>query len=346
MQQITQHKKILAIQFKYLGDAVFITPALLAIKEQFPDAELHVLVAKEVAPILINISWITKVWAMPRTRGKLNFFETWPFVMSLRNENFERLVDLGGNDRAAVVSFLIGAKIRTAPVNSKKQLLKRVAFTQLIEAKSLPTPWVSRHLKLLSLAWNTPEPSSPHLSITSNPALADDAKKLLRSQTILCHVGASQSKKEWPIQNWIDLYKQATQKGYYLAFSAGTSNREQAIITEIKSRIPNANILPRINDLNLFLAVLNEAELVIAGDTGPLHFAAGLGIKILGLFACDNSIQEAAPNYQKHEYISSSPCTCIGKLAHFEACQSKKSCMSQISVGAVMTQLVSMNNKT
>ena len=343
--QLEPPQKILAIQFKYLGDAVFITPALLAIKEQFPNAELHVLVAKEVAPILINIPWITKVWAMPRTRGKLNLSETWPFIMSLRHESFERLVDFGGNDRAAAVSFLIGAKIRTAPTNTKKRLFKRIAFTQLIEDKSLPKPWVLRHLKLLSLAWSTPEPSSSHLNIIADPALADQAKKLLKNQTTLCHVGASQSKKEWPVQNWVELYKQATDKGYNITFSAGTSNREQAIVAEIKNRIPNANILPKINDLNLFLAVLNEAGLVIASDTGPLHFAAGLGIKILGLFACENSMQEAAPNYQKYEYVSFSPCSCIGELAHFKACQSKQSCMSQISVNSVLKQLVSIKSK-
>lgn len=342
---ISKSKKILAMQFKYLGDAVFITPALLAIKEQFPDAELHVLVAKEVAPILANIPWISKVWAMPRTRGKLNLSETWPFIMSLRHESFDRLVDFGGNDRAAVAAFLIGAKIRTAPTKTKKKLLKRVAYTQLIQDESLPKPWVLRHLKLLSLAWNTPEPSSSCLNIVSDPALTIQAKSFLKNKTILCHVGASQTKKEWPVKNWIELYEQATDRGYNITFSAGTSNREQAILAEIKSHIPNANILPKINDLNLFLAVLNEADLVIAGDTGPLHFAAGLGIKILGLFACENSMQEAAPNYKKHEYTSFSPCSCIGELAHFETCQNKQSCMSQISVNSVLKQLILIKNK-
>ena len=42
-------KKILAIQFKYFGDAVFLTPALLAIKDKFPSSEIHLLVAKEIA---------------------------------------------------------------------------------------------------------------------------------------------------------------------------------------------------------------------------------------------------------------------------------------------------------
>ena len=53
-------KKILAIQFKYFGDAVFLTPALLAIKDKFPSSEIHLMVAKEIAPIFNNLNYIKK----------------------------------------------------------------------------------------------------------------------------------------------------------------------------------------------------------------------------------------------------------------------------------------------
>ena len=66
-------KKILAIQFKYFGDAVFLAPALLGIKEKFPNSEIHLLVAKEIAPLFSNLNYIDKIWAVPRLRGKLNF---------------------------------------------------------------------------------------------------------------------------------------------------------------------------------------------------------------------------------------------------------------------------------
>jgi ADP-heptose:LPS heptosyltransferase len=46
--------KVLAIQFKYLGAAVILTPALKALANQIPNIELHVLVAAEIAPLLEN----------------------------------------------------------------------------------------------------------------------------------------------------------------------------------------------------------------------------------------------------------------------------------------------------
>lgn len=71
-------KKILAIQFKYFGDAVFLTPALVALKEKFPNSELHLLVAKEIAPVFNNLKYIDKIWAVPRSRAKLIFLNYFP----------------------------------------------------------------------------------------------------------------------------------------------------------------------------------------------------------------------------------------------------------------------------
>jgi heptosyltransferase-3 len=68
--------KILAIQFKYFGDAVLMVPALRAIWERWPDGALHVLVSEEVAPILDHSPWLNRVWAMPRQRGRDRFKQT------------------------------------------------------------------------------------------------------------------------------------------------------------------------------------------------------------------------------------------------------------------------------
>jgi heptosyltransferase-3 len=100
--------KILAIQFKYLGDAVLMTPALRAISNRFPKSALHVLVAEEVAPVLQFLPWLDRVWAFPRKRGKANLKQTWPLIRALRRERFDRSVDFVGNDRGA-------ALVRCAP---------------------------------------------------------------------------------------------------------------------------------------------------------------------------------------------------------------------------------------
>ena len=68
------------------------TPALKALKDSEPNIELHVLVAAEIAPLLKSIPWITKVWAMPRVRGKAQLSKSIPFVNALRKIHFDRSV--------------------------------------------------------------------------------------------------------------------------------------------------------------------------------------------------------------------------------------------------------------
>ena len=51
-------EKILALQFKYFGDAVLMTPALRALRGHFPAAEIHLLVPAELAPLFQHLPWL------------------------------------------------------------------------------------------------------------------------------------------------------------------------------------------------------------------------------------------------------------------------------------------------
>ena len=331
--------KILAIQFKYLGDAVFITPALQAIHHQYPDAEIHILVAAEVAPIFEHIPFVKKVWAFPRTRGKAKLKESLPLVRALRKEKFDLSIDFAGNDRGGILSLLVFAKSRLSAIDRYPTFLQKLAYTNTVQTGLLPTSWVKRHLKILSLLIGTSETSSPKMLIVANPKLASQAKHLLQEHQIICHLGTSQEKKEWPIPRWIEFYKLASEAGYKMAFSAGTNERERNLITELKKAVPAAFELPPINDLALYLSLLQEAQLVVSGDTGPLHFAAGLGKKVIGLFAVNDGVEHYAPIYKKNEVILGKPCTCLGDLAHLAICKSESPCMHSISAEQVFELL-------
>lgn len=340
------NKKILAIQFKYLGDAVFITPALFSLRQQYPEAEIHVLVAKEAAPLFTHISWINKVWAFPRIRGKSNILESWPIIHALRKEGFTKSVDFAGNDRGAIISLLIGAKNRLAGTSTPPKALHKIAYTQILAVEKLPISWVKRHLQMLFIGWQTPTLEEHKLIIQSNPDLASVAKTILQDHTIICHLGTSQPKKEWPIHKWHELYKLAKRADYKLAFSTGQNERERQLLVDLKTLAPDIFELPKTLDLEMFLAVLNQAELVIAGDTGPLHFASGLGTKVIGLFGTEDSVMHTAPIYKNNELIFGTPCICKNITPFTNTCQSPFPCMNSIKPKQVFTAINAHLNKT
>jgi len=337
--------RILIIQFKYLGDAVFITPALQALQAQYPSAEIHMLVSDDVAPMFEHATWIAKTWVLPRMRGKSKLFESWPVIKKIRNCNFDLSIDFVGNDRGALLSLLIHAKYRIAPLEKKQNLLRKFAYTKTIPTEHLTISWVKRHFELLQLSLNTPIPPNLKMLIASDPLCEDQAKSILKGHTVICHVGTSQQKKEWPIQRWHELYLISKSSGYKLAFSAGPNEREQGILSELKKQEPDIYLLSPSLGLKIYLAILKQSRVVISGDTGPLHFAAGLGVKVIGLFGTADSVLRAAPIYDKNEAIISKPCKCVGEKSKFVTCQEQQSCMGSIKALDVFKMLKKIDPK-
>ena len=81
-------KKNLCILFKYLGDVAVAVPAMRALKESRPAEELHILVAEEAVPIVRHLPWVTRVWGLPRKRGKAKLSKSLPLIAALRGQRF------------------------------------------------------------------------------------------------------------------------------------------------------------------------------------------------------------------------------------------------------------------
>ena len=324
-----KNEKILAIQFQYLGDIIFLLPALQALKIKFPKAELHVLVAKEMKDLLNHVNFIDRLWIVSRVRGKINFFTNFPLILSLRRQSFTRSVDFGSNDRGAIYSLLSAAKMRLGMINKPNHILHNLCYNQKIAATNLSKVYIQRNLDLLSL-WNIDAQCKSIPKIDFDKSHLAEAKKMLKGKYILCHIGTSQPKKEWPIYRWLELNKLFKRAGFKVVYTSGVSLRERSLLDQLKSKDKFIHTLEPTKNLNVFLAVLSLTKVVVSGDTGPLHFATALGATIVGLYAVEGSVVHAAPNYISSQKIIGSKCTCTKSLQHYELCQSSVSCMSSI----------------
>jgi heptosyltransferase III len=324
--------KILALQFKYFGDAVLMTPALRALREKFPRSELHVLVPEPVAPVLQHLPWINRVWPMPRRRGRASLSLTWPVIRALRREHFDRSVDFASNDRGAILSFLIGARQRLGWAERGGFLGRQFCYNQRVTPENQVRHESARLAHMLS-AWDI-APSSLAAEIRADPALAVAAKELLPPGKILCHLASSQPKKEWPLTHWVALHQMAAVAGIELIFSTGVGRREESLLKNFQQLAPAAPILEPVPDLALYLAVLQRAKAFVSGDTGPLHFAAGLGVPTLALFGPSLPAQWAPVGLQ-HRFFTGGFCSC-GDVG---TCQSANPCLAAISSEQVLAGL-------
>lgn len=318
-------EKILALQFKYFGDAVLLTPALRALRGHFPQGELHLLVPWEIAPIFQHLPWLDRVWLMPRRRGRISLSETWPVIRALRGEHFNRSVDFASNDRGAIVSLLAGARQRLGWVERGGFWGRPFCYNQRVAPRGEAQHESARLTGLLS-SWGV-APSSLEPEIHADPALSGPAEKLLPERTVLCHVASSQPKKEWPLRCWAEFYRLAAGAGRHVAFTTATGEREQSLMGELKKMAPEAPVLPAIAELPLFLAVLKRARVFVSGDTGPLHFAAGLGVPTIALFG-PSSAAQWAPVGKRYQALTGSLCGCDGDSP---VCYGARHCLAAIS---------------
>jgi ADP-heptose:LPS heptosyltransferase len=333
-------EKILAMQFKYFGDAVLMTPALRTLRGNFPGAELHLLVPEEIAPIFQHLPWFNRVWPMPRRRGSASFGKTWPVIRALRREHFDRSVDFASNDRGAILSFLIGARRRLGWAQRGGFLGRRFCYNQRVALETSEQHESARMMRLLS-AWNAaPGPLEPE--IQSDPALDATAAELLPGRAILCHIASSQPSRQWPVRCWAEFYQLAVAAGLPITFTTATGARERALADELKQIAPDVPVLPAVPELALFLAVLKRAEVFISGDTGPLHFAAGLGVPTLSLFGPSSPVRWA-PAGGRHRILKGSPCSCG---AGVNVCQTADFCLAAITPGQVLDSLQTILQST
>ena len=328
-------EKILALQFKYFGDAVLLTPALRALRENFPEAELHLLVPEETAPLFQPLPWIDQVWPMPRQRGRADIYETGPIIYALRRERFDRSVDFASNDRGAILSFLIGAKRRLGWAESGGFLGRKLLYTDRVVPEKNP-PHESVRLAQLLSGWHIPVPDALEAELHADITLAEAARKILPDErAVIGHVASSQPKKEWPLAYWAKLHRLAAAAGRRLVFTTARGEREAALMAELKKLAPDALILPQIAELPLFLAVLARAQAFVSGDTGPLHFAAGLGVPTISLFG-PTPPARWAPIGGKHLALIGGTCGCDGNSA---VCTAARHCLAGISPEQVLAAL-------
>jgi len=328
-------RKILALQFKYFGDAVLLTPALRALRQHFDGAEIHLLVSAEIAPLLQNLPFIGRVWAMPRQRGQASIGRSLPILRELRAQKFDRSVDFASNDRGAITSRLIGAKERLGWDERGGFWGRKLCYTTRIAPPKVP-PHESVRLCRLLAGWNIPVPVSLESEIHADAAQAEAARKILpHERAIICHVASSQSKKEWPLVHWAALHRLARAAGLPLVFTTAKGAREQALMDGLKKLAPDAEVLPLVAELPLFLAVLARGGAFVSGDTGPLHFAAALGVPTISMFGPTPS-DRWAPLGKKSHVLHGAACTCDRRLP---ACQSESFCLAAISPAQVFATL-------
>lgn len=120
---------------------------------------------------------------------------------------------------------------------------------------------------------------------TKVPALEKTHSDLIdkTKTTIILHPKSKGSAREWGLDNFSNLITQLDKTKHQI-FISGTA-QEGELVKDLISKHPEVINLTGKLSLQQFIAFINQCDVLIAASTGPLHIAAALGKKAIGLFA-------------------------------------------------------------
>lgn len=101
--------------------------------------------------------------------------------------------------------------------------------------------------------------------------------------SIILHPKSKGSAREWGLDNFSNLITQLDKTKHQI-FISGTA-QEGELVKDLIAKHPEVINLTGKLSLQQFIAFINQCDVLIAASTGPLHIAAALGKKAIGLFA-------------------------------------------------------------
>src|SRR3954464_6868254 len=163
--------RILLVRLRQIGDVVFTTPAVHALRRRFPDAHLAYLVEPAAAPIVEHNPHLDRVIIAPRQRGVRGLLGDLALGRRLRAERYDLAIDFHGGPRASLLTWLSGAPERLGYEIAARGWMytRRVARPRELRARhSVENQWDL----LAPLGVAPPDRSAFPMAMPADPAAA------------------------------------------------------------------------------------------------------------------------------------------------------------------------------
>lgn len=294
---------------RLIGDVVFTTPLIRALRRAYPDAGIAYLVEREAAPVVLHNPHLDQVIIAPRRRGARRVADDLRLALRLRRERFDLVLDLHGGPRSAWLAWSSGAGERIGyDITGRGWMYTRVVHRprDLRPRHSVANQW---DLLEAIPGWTHGEadPTRDPIEMAVAPG-ADDAmaNRLVVAgvarddELVVVHVSAGNPFRRWPEASFAETAAvlAAGSARRRLVFSSGPSDREAAARIAADARTRLGPAAGRIIDLGEFdlqelKALIGRSRLFIGGDTGPLHIAASTMTPVVGIYGPTLAVRSA-----------------------------------------------------
>jgi lipopolysaccharide heptosyltransferase I len=312
--------KIALVKLSSIGDVVHALPVAAALHDALPQARLVWIAERREAvvlqgnPALSEIVPVdTRAWR--RARAPRAVAEAGGALITLnrhlRESRFDVAIDLQGLVKSGVITAATRAPLRIgfAAGHCRERLNTR--FTN----QRVTPPPAARHIVERYLALVEPlgaRPRAVEFALpTDGTSEARIAEFLMgaglkpRDRLVVLNPGAGRPDKRWPTESFRALARRLVDEAGASVLVIWGPNELGEAHEIVGPDAPARAILAPATNLDELLAVLRRASVVVAADTGPLHLAAAVGTRCVGLYG-PTTVERNGPYGRGHQSLESS----------------------------------------
>ena len=314
---------IALVKLSSIGDVVHALPVAAALHGALPQARLSWIVERREAAVLRDhpalseiIPVDTRGWR--RARTPLAVAGTSGALVALRRHlrasRFDVAIDLQGLIKSGAITAATGAPLRIGFARAHCREGLNVMFTN----QRIAPPPSARHIVERYLALVEPlgaRARSVEFALPTDGAAEARIDEFLmgaglkpRDRLVVLNPGAGRADKRWPTERFRALARRLSgEAGASVLVMWGPNELADARAIVGTDPRGDAAVAPPTN-LDELLAVLRRASVVVAADTGPLHMAAALGTRCVGLYG-PTAAERNGPYGRGHRSLQSADAT-------------------------------------
>lgn len=273
-------QRFLVVRLGSLGDIVHTFPAVAALCESFPGAEIIWLTSPRWKALVESSGLATETWET-ETRSHRSLRET---LGQIRKKQFTAAIDYQGLWKSAALAFFGGVRRR---IGFSSQTIREfgvpILYTDRVSCTATHIADQNGELSLRAGARNGV--GAVVLEVSSIEEVF--VLQLLRGFAIERYVVLSPAggwrSKCWPPDRYGALCDKI-QSGLGLRCVLNYGPGEEELIAAVKASSGGADPVAYNGSLGQLMALLRNAVCIVGGDTGPLHLAVALGTPTVALF--------------------------------------------------------------
>ncbi len=270
-------KKILIVNVNWVGDVLFSTPAIRAIRKKYPDSFISCLLPRRCEALLKNNPYLNELILIDDRRSLFSYAKALKIFFKIRSRHFDAAIFFHRSRTRIFFIKMAGVPVR---LGYAKQPEKRF-LTHVFPLPQHPLHKTDYFLNLLTAMGIAPDGRTPDFfpqKAARNP--------LAGERYVALHPGGNWLLKRWPAENFAQWIDGLSEKFPDTKIILCGTFAEKPLSDQIKSLCssPRLVVMTGKTSLDELALLLKEARLLLSNDSGPIHLAASQKTPILGIF--------------------------------------------------------------